>query len=262
MIRYLKIYKALMKINLIALFTYRANFINSTISSFFWGVFAIATIVLITSKTSTLFGWKREEIILLTAVYTLIVGIFHIFFARNFERFSRLMMWGQFDSVLLKPLDSQFSISFWELNYSAIIRVILGTLLLVYLIFSLSYVINLFNLILFLSFLIVGVVTLYTLWFFAASFLIWVPELSNIIELMYTVNGFTRYPPEMFKRVSGFLFIFTLPIVFVASSPFKTLIGRANYIDIFASFFICGLFLIISRFFWRFALRSYTSASN
>ncbi len=262
MIRYLKIYKALLKINLVSLLTYRANFVNSTISAFVWGIFAIAVIVLITSRTQTLFGWKREELILLTAVYSLIVGIFHVFFARNFERFSRLMMWGHFDPVLLKPLDSQFSISFWEINYSALVRIILGFLLLIYLVFALSYVINLFTFIFFISLLFVGVFVLYALWLFAATLLIWVPELSNIIELMYTINGFTRYPAEMFKKVSGFLFLFMLPIVFVATSPFKSLIGRADYIDIFALLSICGVLLVFSRLFWRFGLRSYTSASN
>jgi len=260
--RYLKIYKALLKINLIALFTYRANFINSAISSFVWGIFGIVTIVLITSRTTSVFGWKREELILLTAVYALIVGFFHLIFARNFERFSRLMTWGTFDTVLLKPLDSQFSISFWEINYPAIARIILGSLLLFYLLNSLFYSITFFNIVLFSSLLLIGVLVLYSLWLIAATLLIWVPQLTNIIELMYTLNGFTRYPPEMFKKVSGLLFVITIPIVFVAVSPFKTLIGKATYWDVVILLLICGLLLILSRAFWKFGLRHYTSASN
>lgn len=260
--RYLRIYRTLLKINLIALFTYRANFVNSTISSFVWGVFGIATILLITSKTSSVFGWKREELILLAAVHSLIIGLFHLFFARNFERFARLIAWGKFDSVLLKPLDSQFSISLWEINYAAIARIILGSGILIYLINSLSYTISFFNIIFFMSLLVVGVLILYSLWLIAVTFLIWVPQLSNILDIMYTVSGFIRYPPEMFKKVSGLLFLVVFPIVFVAASPFKELIGKANYWDILVLLLTCGLLLILSRFFWRFGLRYYTSASN
>lgn len=260
--RYLRIYKLLLKINLIALFTYRANFVNSTISSFVWGIFGIATIVLITSRTNSVFGWKREDLILLTAVYSLIVGFFHLFFGRNFERFSRLIAWGKFDSVLLKPLDSQFSISFWEINYTAIARIVLGSSVLIYLVHSLSYTINFMNILFFISLLMVGILILYSLWLIAVTFLIWIPQLTNIIDLMYTVNGFTRYPPEMFKKVSGLLFLITIPVVFVAVSPFKTLIGKATYWDAVILLLICGLLLIFSRAFWKFGLRYYTSASN
>ncbi len=262
MIRYLKVYKALLKANLITLTTYRANFVNSVISSFVWGVFSIVTILLITSRTTTVFGWKREDLILLTGVFALIVGIFHIFFARNFERFARIMVWGSFDSVLLKPLDSQFSISFWEVNYPAISRIILGIFLIIYLLNSFSYSISILKVVLFLALLVVGVFSLYSLWLFAATFIIWVPQLSNIIELMYTINGFIRYPAEMYKKVSGLLFLFMLPVVFIATSPFKSLIGRANYFDIFILLVVTGLLLFLSRMFWRFGLRFYSSASN
>lgn len=262
MFRYLRIYRALLKANLIALTTYRGNFVNSTISSFIWGIFGIVSILLLTSRITSVFGWKREDLILLTAVYALIVGIFHIFFSRNFERFARVMTWGSFDSVLLKPIDSQFSISLWEINYPALSRIILGVFLLVYMLFSFSYSINFLTVMLFISMLVTGVLCLYSLWLFAATFLIWVPQLSNIIELMYTINGFTRYPPEIYKKVSGFLFLFMLPIVFVATSPLKALIGRADYADIFILLLITISLLILSRMFWKFGLKYYTSASN
>ena len=74
--RYLKIYLSLLRINLIALFSYRANFINSTISSFIWGLFSVISILLLTSRTNSFFGWTRSEIIILAAVYSFLIGIF------------------------------------------------------------------------------------------------------------------------------------------------------------------------------------------
>lgn len=260
--RYLKIYKALLRINLISLFTYRANFINSTISSLVWGTFSVITIFLLTSRTNSVLGWSREELILLTAVFSIIVGIFHIFIARGFERFARIMAWGTFDSVLLKPIDSQFSVSFWELNYSAISRVILGFLMLAYLLHYYSYSIDPLFLIVFLMLLIAGVFSLYSLWLIGATFIIWFTQMSNIIDFMYTVNGFIRQPSEMYKKISGGLFLLVLPVVFVATSPLKSLIGKPNYYEIAILLLLNVTFLIVSRAFWRFGLRYYTSASN
>lgn len=260
--RYFRIYRALLKINLIAMFSYRANFINSTISSFTWGVFGIVTIVLITSRTESAFGWRREDLILLAATYSMVVGLFHLFFARNFERFARLIAGGKFDTVLLKPLDSQFSISFWEINYAALSRVTLGSLVIIYLIHRLSYEPSIFNVIFFFFIIVFGVLVLYSLWLIGATFMIKVPQLTNIIELMYTINGFIRYPQEMYKKVSGLLFLIVFPIVFVAVTPMRVLMGNASYKDIGALIIICITLLILSRIFWRFGLRSYTSASN
>lgn len=260
--RYLKIYFALIRINLIAFFAYRANFVNSTISSFMWGIFSVATILLITSRTDTLFGWKRDEVILLTAVFALIVGLFHLFFARNFERLSRIMERGQFDFELLRPVDIQFSISFWMINYSAIVRILIGIFLVIYLIFFLGYSVTFLNFIIFLCLILIGTLMLYSIWLFTTAFLIWIPELSNILDLLYSMNGLTRYPSELYKTVSQNLFLILLPIVFVATSPFKTLIGKASYGEIGILLFFCLGSLVVSRLFWKFGLKYYTSASN
>ena len=262
MIRYLNIYKSIMRINFVSLTTYRANFVNSTISAVIWALFVLAQMVLILSRTNSVFGWTKNELILLTVIYGLIVGIFHMFFARSFERFSRLMMWGNFDAVLLKPVDSQFSLSVWEMNYPAFSRLIIGGILLVYLLFGLSYHFSLINFLFFLVLIISGVLTLYSLWVIAATFIIFVPELTNILEVMYTVNGFTRFPPEMFKKISPLLFIAALPVVYIASSPLKVLVGKASLLDIMSLLIICFSSLIISRAFWLFGLRHYTSASS
>lgn len=260
--RYLKIYLSLLRINLIALFSYRANFINSTISSFIWGLFSVISILLLTSRTNSFFGWTRSEIIILAAVYSFLIGIFHMFFARNFERFSRLIHNGQIDTVLLKPLDSQFSISLWEFNYSSISRIIMGAILLIYLLFSISYVPSVLNIILFFIFVFLGIMIIYSLWMIASTFMIWVPQLTNIIDFMYSLNGLTKYPGEMYKRLSPVVFIFLLPLILVASSPFKILLNKANQFDVIPLFVISCSLLFFSRKFWISALKSYTSASN
>src|SRR3989344_7547774 len=106
--RYFRIYKQLCIISLSELLAYRGNFLNSLISSLVWGAFSIVSILLLTAKTKSVFGWTREEIILLTCSYSMLIGIFHLVFSRNFEYFSRIMDLGQLDTFLLKPLDSQF----------------------------------------------------------------------------------------------------------------------------------------------------------
>ncbi len=260
--RYLRVYRTLCAMSLETLFAYRANFINSSVSSFSWGVFSFISIFLLTSKTTTIYGWKREEIILLTCGYGILIGVFHTLFSKNFERMAEVINFAQLDPILLKPMDSQFLLSMRWINYTAAIRIVLGISLLIYFMHALSIVLTWFSFISFFLLLVVGIVLLYSLWFIVATLLIWFPRLSNLIELMYTVSGMTRFPGELYKNASAYLFLFLLPITLIVTTPVKFLVRRATAIDIIELLVFAFVFFVLSRKFWKFALRFYASASG
>ena len=56
----------------------------------------------------------------------IVVGIFHMFFSINMRRLSRIIRWGELDLILTKPLDSQFAVSFWLIDYTMILRIIMA----------------------------------------------------------------------------------------------------------------------------------------
>jgi ABC-2 type transport system permease protein len=91
--------------------------------------------------------------------------------------------------------------------------------------------------------------------------LIWYTNLSNIIDLMVVMMGTGRYPREIASNVAMPVIVF-LPFLLVVNVPVKILLGRGNLLE-FAGFsiFAVSLFLL-SRWFWKFALRFYTSASG
>ncbi len=260
--RYLSIYKSLLKINMVAMTTYRANFLNSAISALVWSAFVIGQMVIIFNKTGSVFGWSKEHLILLTVIYGLITAIFHMVFARGFERFAKLMTFGNFDAALLKPVDSQFNLSFWEVNYAQSVRLILIGALLFYLLNKLSFQFDIISFALFLSLILAGVLILYSFWVVAMSFIIRVPELTNILEIMYSFNGMSRFPPQMYNVISPVLYIAVLPLVLAASVPLKALFGEIDIMDILTVLIFCIVSLLASRFIWLRTLRAYSSASN
>src|SRR3989344_5190256 len=185
--RYLRIYKSLLKINLTTLLAYRINLFNSVISSASWGIFSVVSILILTSRTQDIFGWRREDIILITACYGVAIGIFHALFSNNFHRMGRIIFLGQLDSILLKPIDSQFSLSFWMFNFASIVRIAIGLGLAIFLVDNVGYEITLWGVSLFFLLLIIGIATLYSIWFIVCSILVWIPETSNIVEFMFSV---------------------------------------------------------------------------
>ncbi len=259
---YLKIYQTLLKLNFANLSAYKANFINSAISSVVWGGFSIASILLLTTRTSSIYNWSKEELLILTGAYNIMIGFFHMLFSRNFERFSRIIHLGRLDDILIKPVDSQFLLSFWMVNYTSVFRIILGTTVTVYLLLKYNMSFSIFSIFYFLILLFFGVALLYSIWFIVSTLIIWFTNLSNLVHLMYDVNAVTRFPQEMYKGLSEFVFLFLFPLTFIITSPVKTLLTKPNQFDGIILILLACIFVYISRSFWRFALRNYSSASS
>src|SRR3989338_5044991 len=171
---YIRVYVMLLKMNMSKLLMYRANFVNSLISSLVWCVFSFVFIILLTSKTTVIHGWTRGELILLMALYNIIIGgIFHTLFSSNFHRFSNIIHFGQLDSFLLKPLDSQFLLSSQSINYTSLARIIIGIIVSIYISAQINLHVNIVNILMFIFLSIAGLILLYSIWFVVLTTTIW-----------------------------------------------------------------------------------------
>lgn len=260
--KYLRVYKTLLQMNLSVLIMYRAHFYNSLIASIAWGVFSLFSIVLLTSKTSMVFGWSREELLLLNGLYGIIIGFYHVFFSRNFERFSTIIHFGQLDSILVKPIDSQFLLSFWLVGYATFSRVAIAILYTWYISKLLHIVPTVYSVGSIIVLMIFSILLLYSIWYSIITFTIWHTRLSNLTELMFTITGTARYPQEMLHQLTMYIFVFLLPLTFIINVPARAYLGRMQYWDIAGLIVLSVSLFIFSRKFWKFALKFYTSASN
>ena len=241
---------------------YRANFINNLISSTVWGGFIVISMLLLMYRTPNAFGWTRDEVMLLVGVFTAAMGIFHGLFTRNFEQLSRIANLGTLDMFLTKPIDSQFYVSLWTVNFAAVARVVWGTVFAAYFFGKLNITFTWNQLIFSLVFLGFGLILLYALWMLVVTLTLKFTRLSNLVELMFSITGVSRFPREMFQSTSEFVFLLVLPLTFIIVTPTKALLARATYVDILGLLLLTCFFFYLSRKFWQFALRFYTSASS
>ena len=260
--RYCRIYWLLIKINCARLFAYRPNLINSAIATIGWGLVSIFSMVLLTTKTSSIYGWNKNELMLIGGIFTIILGITHTLFSRNFDKFSLTINKGYLDGILLRPLDSQFQISCWYMNFTSALRIPIGFIFTLIILQQVHISISLITYIMFLVFLILGVSVIYSTWFLVATIIIWYPNLSNLVGFLYNFNNLGRYPKDIITH-TGNIFLFVLiPLTLVASVPVKLLAHTSNWKDCVLLLTIACVLFYVSRKFWQFALRFYTSASG
>ncbi|HSW88870.1 MAG TPA: ABC-2 family transporter protein [Candidatus Saccharimonadales bacterium] len=260
--RYLKLYALLLRLGLVSLLTYRVNFINNVLSSILFSSLTILAMMLLTSRTSSVFGWTRYELWLLTAVYNVVFGIVYILFASNFDELVKIINKGELDSWLLKPIDTQFSISVWKVAYANLFRCIIASCYIFFLLSLLYIAPTLITLLNFVICILFSILLIYSASFLIMTLAIWFSTLTNLMELIYYMNGLTRYPREMYRGVGNLVFFILFPLTLVVVVPTRTLLGKASFME-YSLLFVCSITLFfLSRKFWKFALRFYTSASG
>ena len=251
----------MLKINFAYLLAYRANFITHLISAFSWGAFQIVWIVLLTGKRGVVFGWTQKDMILLTLGFFMVIGIFHFLFSSNFYLFSRVIDRGEFDAILLKPIDSQFHSTMRVVNYANFVRACVGLILIIGWLVMNHYTVTFIQIVLFSFYIVVGIITTYSIWLLFMTTLIWYPSLNNMVEFLFTLNGFMKYPGEMIRFSGTIVLYLLLPLVLAVSTPVKILVRKNSLEDMIVLSLIAICLFIISRLFWKYALKSYTSAS-
>ncbi len=260
--RYLKVYKTFFFLNFARYLEYRANFINSTISSVGWGIFSVVVILLLTAKVSRVFGWTRDELLVLSGCVNIFYGLFRGMFSGNFENMSILVKFGKLDEFLTKPIDSQFLVSTTYMTLTGLFRVALATIFVGYMLQKIHISTTPIDLVLFVFLLAFSILLLYSIWYSVLVLTIWHPDLSNIVGLMNAIDNAVRYPQEMYRTLPFFWFLLVLPFTYVVAVPTKVLLHKVTAMDIFGLVSFAIIFFFVSRLFWKFALRSYTSASS
>ena len=234
----------------------------------------------------------------------------------NCQEFSELIRTGNLDFALLKPIDTQFVISFQRMEWSSLSNFALGLVLMSISLWNLTqpvedivpgtqaathqvqtvsiaateptaeaqsdtaheYVqkapIQISPLMIFLYpfYLLCGVGILYSVMIALASSSIWLGRNQTLYNFWFYITNFSRYPMEIYNRgwgrpLFGF-FTFVVPILVVVNVPARLLAQplspRADWEWPLAGFAVIAtiLSLILSRFIFVHALKSYRSASS
>ena len=258
--RHLKILALFWSTSFAAEAEYRVNFTLSTISSI-GGLFgAVFGLSLFYRNNQELDGWPWHHALVVMGVFTLLEGFQISFLTPNLGRIVRHVQTGTLDFVLLKPIDSQFWVSFRNFSPSGLPDMALGVGMIAYAAYHASA--TQADVVLFFPAMLAAVAIHYSLWFLLAATTIWFVKIYNVTEVLRQTLEAGRYPIHVYPAGYRFFFTFVVPVVFLTTVPAEVILGRAQWPWLVGMAVAVVLLLGISRAFWRFALRYYTSASS
>ena len=258
--RYLATLSLFWRTSVAAEMEYRSNFVLACLSSVGNLVGSVFSLFLFYRGDYQFAGWSFEESLMVMGVFTLLAGYTNTFLTPNLNRIVMHVEDGTLDFVLLKPIDSQFWVSLRQVSPWGVPDLLFGAGLVAYSAVKLG--VSPLSLAGALAPFAFGLLTLYSLWFFLASMSIWFVKVYNATEVLRGLLDAGRFPMSAYPAAYRFFFTFVVPVAFLTTVPAEAALGRGEApwlvgaaLLSFALFFAC-------RFFWRLALRSYTSASS
>ena len=121
--KYWKVFLTFARNSLVRDMTFRTNFVLQCVSSLGWTLMNVGFYLIIFQYTTSIgadSGWDRDKFFLFIATTWFINSLVQAFFMPNAEEFSELIRTGGLDFALLKPIDTQFLISFRRVDWSAL----------------------------------------------------------------------------------------------------------------------------------------------
>ena len=277
---YLKVFFTFARNSLIRDMSFRMNFVLQCISSMSWAAMNFGLFKIIYSYTPSMGqGWGEHEFFVFLGTIWIINSLIQAFFMQNAQDFSELIRTGRLDFALLKPIDTQFLISFPRVNWAQLPNGILGAILIMNSMGKLRMIedkelyFSGISIVAFLFFVFCGVMVMYSVMVVLASTSIWLGRNQHLSNFWFYITNFYRYPMEIYQQ-NGIgwalwgVFTFLIPILVVSNVPARILAQPTGHWEtwewMYAGFGVVATIgsLLASRWVFKLALRSYRSASS
>ena len=260
--RYLKTIILFWNTSLAVQLEYQLNFAIELIAMIGTLSGSIFILSLFFTQNNTLGGWSWEAALVVQGVYTLLDGVTNTWLRPNLTEIVNYVREGTLDFVLIKPIDSQFWLSTRTLSPAGIPEITLGLFLIFWALKKSGAIIGLKTLLSSSVMLLTGIIILYSLWFLIAATSIWFVKTWNATEVLRAILAAGRFPISAYPTTLRLIFTLLIPITFLTTVPANMFLGREDIHMMLLGISLASIFFYISRLFWLFAVKHYTSASS
>lgn len=253
--KYLRIYKECVKVAFATASTYRVNFfMNSTIMLLGDILFPLITI-LIYGSGAGFKGWTVYEVLLIQSIFTMSMAVADMTFHGILWSTMSYVREGNFEMILLMPVDTMFLLMARTFSIDAIGMLIGGLTIFIVALTNITAP----SIVMWLQFGTLFVIGLMVLMgialIMAATSFKWVGN-SRIPEIFDSVRNFGKYPQSIFPKGILVITSFVIPVAMIGYYPATALLGQGNQ-AMFIAILPCCAFLAFGILLYRNMVRLY-----
>lgn len=259
--RYWRIYRTFLASSLARELEFRANFFAKIAQSVVWCGFFVMILLVVYGRTDEVAGWNRADGMVLAAVCFLMNAV-TMATTMSLMEIPQLVRLGTLDFILTKPVDSQFWVSSRKFNFDQIGTILAGIAMLIIGISPGDGLPSALDWLGFSILFVCSVLLFYSFNLVLMTLGIWWVRVDNLWVLGESVMQVARYPLDIYGVTMQRIFIYVVPLAFVATIPARQLVKGFDPGSIAIGVVWTAAAMTAARLFWRRALRSYASASS
>jgi len=207
--------------------------------------------------------WTYDQVLLLFATFHLVDYLMSITFHRNLAfHLPQLIRSGELDSRMLMPVNLLFFLSFETIDLIDFLSFIPSLGFLGYVLYRLDFVFSWAQAGAYLLLIVNALLFLFSVVLIIATISFWTTQSLGLARIFDNVLKVARYPLDIFEGFLRIVFLYFLPLVFIAQIPSQALLGLLDPWSVLYAVGVTCAFLAVAVVLWRVGLRNYMSAST
>lgn len=260
--RYWRLYRVLIKQFLKVVLQSKVDFLMGLLGFFLTQATGIIFLYLIFQQIPSLQGWTLEQLIFIYGFAQIPRGIDHLLTDNIWLVAWRLVVNGDFDRYMLRPMNVFFQVIAEKLQPDALGELLIGTILVVISVQKGVAELTPLNVLLFFISIFAGALIYTSIKLFFASFAFWMKQSGPLLQVAYEMAEFAKYPTEIYNKGIRFIITWVIPFAFVAYLPGSYFLGVNTAVVIGIECAIAFVFWCVAYTLFNFGLKGYESAGN
>ena len=261
--RYFKLYIQFFKQYIKILIEYRADFILGLVGFLLVQFVGVIFIRLIFNSIPALHGWSFYQVLFIYGLAQIPRGIDHVFTDNLWMLAGQIIIQGNFDRYLIKPINPLFQLIAEKFQPDGFGEIVIGTILFVTAAVNLELSFTPMKIILLLIAIIAATFIYTSIKLAVASFAFWVKFAQSHLFMVYQLSDFTKYPIGIYPKGIRFLLTFIVPFTFTAYFPGAYFLGKEGIVSgIFITVLVSIIASCLSYLVWTTGLKKYESSGN
>jgi len=231
------------------------------IGKIFYFSFAVITIYTIFGNNRNIQGYTLPQALIFVVFFNLLESLTQFLF-RSLYTFRNILIRGDFDLDLLKPLPSFFRPILSGPDFLDLPMIFIQFISLVYLLIHYHFSLNLIDSSVLLIVFVLAFLISFSVHLSIAAFSILTTEIDSLVALYRNLGKAATVPTDIYTGPLRFILDYIVPITIIYTVPSKALTKILSPNTLIFSVIYTLIFFSLSILFWKKSLRHYSSASS
>ena len=265
---YFDLYIEFIKIRIQSISEYRGSFLSGILAQFLSYGADITLIWIMVNQFQTISGWGPFEVMFLYSLNLISYSISAFFLFNPCQELSRMIRNGEFDEVLIRPINSLLYLLTRSFNPAYVSHVSLSIITIIICFMNLNINLDQVDFLFLLIIIISGAMIQGSVFLITTIPVFWIIDGNNIMGLFYyNLKEFIRYPLSIYNKFIQVLLTVIIPYGFISFYPAQLILKKNDFL-MFSSIIkylspVVGFILVlIAVYFWNIAVMHYESTGS